>query len=202
MEDVYVSTYGKVLTVATGIAGVLAVVGVATAGDLRTTLLAAAIAGLVVGAAWALFWRPRVVLDDAGVTVVNVVRTIAVPWPLLDGAEAGWSLVVRTAGHRWTAWAAPRASDSAQAVRRTARRRPKAGDTADGQAERRVGRATAEVVAAAIQARQDALVASGALDGARRQAEQQGITETVTWHLGTIAGALALVALIGVAATL
>ena len=34
---------------------------------------------LVVGACWALFWRPCVVVDDAGVRLVNPFRTIDVP---------------------------------------------------------------------------------------------------------------------------
>lgn len=189
--EVYASTYGRVLTVATAVAAVIAVGGVIAAGELRSSLLAVAVAGLVVGASWALFWRPCVVLDDGGVTVVNVVRTVHVPWPVLDGAEASWSLVVLTPQHRWTAWAAPRASGTSQGLVRRG-----------GKGTLKPGRATAEVVAAAITARHDALVDSGALDGARRVAEQQCITETVTWHRGTIAGAIALVTLIGVVATL
>ncbi|MCV2396414.1 PH domain-containing protein [Actinotalea sp. M2MS4P-6] len=191
--DVYVSTYGRVLTVVTAAAGALGVGGVVSGGDLRTSVLAVAIAGFVVGMSWALFWRPRVILDDGGVTVVNVVRTIQVPWPLVVDAEAGWSLVLSTPRHRWTAWAAPRASGTQQTLSQAARR---------GRPPAEPSRASAEVVAAAIRRRQDELVASGALDGARRAAEEQGVTETVTWHRGTIAGALALVTLVGVAATL
>lgn len=189
--DVYASTYGKVLTGLTVIAAVLAVGGVVASGDLRSSLLAVAFGGLIAGASWALFWRPRVELDDAGVTVVNVVRTIHVPWPLVVDAEAGWSLVVVTPRHRWTAWAAPRASSSARALQSRPDRPPAP-----------PSRASAQVVSAAIRSRQEAMIESGALDGARRAAEEQGIGETLHWHLGTIAGGLALFTLAGVAATL
>ena len=188
--EVYASTYGRVLTVALAAVGVLVVIGTASVGEPRPLALGALGSAALVGGAWALFWRPKVEVSDGGVTVVNVIRTVHVPWPVLVEAEPGWSLVVRTTGHRWTAWAAPRASAAGTGLR-TMRARRRGPDRAEHAPERQ--RATSDVVAAAITRRQDALLAAGHLDGARRIAEQAGLAETVTWHCGTIAAALALV---------
>ena len=62
---------------------------------------------LVTGLAWALYWRPEVVVSDAGVRLVNVLRTIDVPWPALRGTETKWALTLDTVWGRYRAWAAP-----------------------------------------------------------------------------------------------
>ncbi len=183
---VFVSGYGRVLTVAGSRCG---------RGDhrrrghRRTTFgpcwsprRSAEPAGV---AAWALFWRPRVEVSDGGVLVVNVTRTIEMPWPVFVAAEAGWSLVVTTTHGRWTAWAAPRASGTGAALRRGRPRRPvgRRRDRAPG-ASGRPPRWWPQ----AITQRHDALVSAGHLDGARRVAEREGIRPAVTWHVATIAG--------------
>jgi hypothetical protein len=162
-----------------GVVAVVVVAGVATAGEVLLLVLTVAASALAALLTWALFWRPRVEVSDGGVLIVNVLRTIEAPWPVVDRAEAGWSLVVHTRTGRWTAWAAPQGSALGAA-------RPE--------------RATAEAVAAAVEERRTALLAAGHLDGARRAAEAHGLRETVTWHLGTIAAAVALAAVTVVAA--
>ena len=52
---------------------------------------------LVGGACWATFWRPRVEVSDAGVRVVNVTRTIRIPWPALRDVDTKWALTLDTA---------------------------------------------------------------------------------------------------------
>lgn len=201
--EVYASRYGRVLTVTLAVVGVIVVVGLAAAHDPRGLALAVTGSGLAVGGAWALFWRPRVEVSDGGVTIVNVVRTVHVPWPVLVEAEPGWSLVVRTTRRSWTAWAAPRASGTSAGLRRVGGRRGRdlfARLRRDDEAPH-VRAATSEAVAAAITGRQDALVAAGHLDGARLVAEKHGLAETVTWHRGTIAAALALATALVLAAT-
>lgn len=193
---VFSSGYGRVLTVAMGVVAVVVVAGVATAGDARLLVLAVTGSALVTLATWALFWRPRVEVSDGGVLVVNVLRTVEVPWPVLDRVEAGWSLVVHTATGRWTAWAAPQGSAVGAARRARAAATSAAGLGAAGRRER----ATADTVAAAVGERQAALLAAGHMEGARRTAEANGLRERVTWHLGTIAAAVALAAVTVVAA--
>lgn len=62
---------------------------------------------LVAGLGWAMFWHPRVVVDFEGVTMVNVVRTITVPWPAIVEVDTRWGLTLVTVSGRYRAWAAP-----------------------------------------------------------------------------------------------
>lgn len=55
----------------------------------------------------ALFGRPAVVADAAGVTLRNVARDITVPWGRLDAVSVRWSLTLAAAGERYAAWAVP-----------------------------------------------------------------------------------------------
>ena len=57
--------------------------------------------------AWALYWRPQVEVDDAGVHLVNVLRTIDVPWPAIQRVDTKWALCLFTEYGNFTAWAAP-----------------------------------------------------------------------------------------------
>jgi hypothetical protein len=59
------------------------------------------------GLAWALYWRPEVCITDAGVRLVNPLRTIEVPWPALEAVDTRWALTLVTAWGRYRAWAAP-----------------------------------------------------------------------------------------------
>jgi hypothetical protein len=56
---------------------------------------------------WALFWRPAVVVSDAGVELVNPVRRIGVPWDALAYVDTKYALTLGTGQGRFTAWAAP-----------------------------------------------------------------------------------------------
>ncbi|MBC7290278.1 MAG: PH domain-containing protein [Actinotalea sp.] len=180
---VFSSTFGRVLTAATAgvaLAATLAVLGDLALRDVLTTVLASALGTLLV---WAAFARPAVEVSDGEVVLVNVTRTVRIPWPLLERAEARWSLEVHTTdGRRWTAWAAPRSSAAGGAMRA---RRGGAQDT---------GRrpATAEGVQAAIDERQAALLSAGHLDGSRALAEAAGLRVTVSWHRATIAAVVVL----------
>lgn len=58
---------------------------------------------------WALFWQPTVVVDDEGVVLRNVFRSIRIPWPAIATVDTRWSLAIATAGGRYSAWAAPSA---------------------------------------------------------------------------------------------
>lgn len=203
--DVYSSTPGKVLTGAAGLAAVLLVSGLVGDVGARDVVLAAALSSLGVLGVWALFGRPEVVVSDGTVVLRNVVRTVTIPWPTVRRAEVGWSLVVRTTAGSWTSWAAPRRSGTADAVRR---RRPSDGpdeaqvpdgvvDVAPGEDAGtgvRRHRATAESAAAAIEARLDALRRAGHLRDADAVVAEHGLAPVVTWHTGTVATALALVA--------
>jgi hypothetical protein len=54
-----------------------------------------------------LFWFPKVMLDDGGVTLVNPVRIVSVPWPALVTVDTKFALKLVTPSGSYTAWAAP-----------------------------------------------------------------------------------------------
>ncbi|WP_087874366.1 PH domain-containing protein [Arthrobacter globiformis] len=56
---------------------------------------------------WLLFWRPAVVIHDAGVTIENPFRAIMVPWPALVQVDTRYALTLITPGRSYGAWAAP-----------------------------------------------------------------------------------------------
>ena len=107
MTAVYRPTFGRVLTVAIAVICVLAGVVSATDGGLSDLARVLPWLALVAGACWAVFWRPRVEVSDGGVRIVNVTRTIDVPWPAVRNIETKWALKLVTAYGSFTAWAAP-----------------------------------------------------------------------------------------------
>ena len=63
----------------------------------HTELVIDAIVLLVTGLAYALALRPRVIADQAGLTVVNPFRDHHVPWAVIQGVDTGdWVRVYRT----------------------------------------------------------------------------------------------------------
>lgn len=62
---------------------------------------------LVGYAAWMVFWLPRVQLNDAGVTLVNPLQTLVVPWSTIILVDTKYALALVTPAGRYTAWAAP-----------------------------------------------------------------------------------------------
>ncbi len=55
----------------------------------------------------ALFWRPQIQIEEHGVTIVNVFRTIEVPWPAIERIDTRFSLTLFTRDRRIPVWAAP-----------------------------------------------------------------------------------------------
>lgn len=55
----------------------------------------------------ALFWRPRILIEDHAVTVVNVLRTFEVPWPAIQRIDTRFSLTLFTPQRKIPVWAAP-----------------------------------------------------------------------------------------------
>ena len=57
--------------------------------------------------AWLVFWHPAVVVDDDGITLVNPLRTVHVPWAALIQVQTQYALTLHTPNGRYRAWAAP-----------------------------------------------------------------------------------------------
>ncbi|GAA3211597.1 PH domain-containing protein [Microbacterium terregens] len=62
---------------------------------------------LVAFAAWALFWRPSLRVQEHGITVENVLRTYFVPWPAITSLDTRYALTLHTVSGRVGVWAAP-----------------------------------------------------------------------------------------------
>lgn len=102
---------------AQGLAVLTAVVAVAALAafvreDGPTALLTVLAPVALVGAAgWALFWNPRAEVSEEGITLVNVLRTVHVPWGRFRHADTRWALsVTTTADATYTSWAVPAGS--------------------------------------------------------------------------------------------
>jgi len=197
------------LTIAIGVicAGMTLTVGV---GDgWSDALLLAPWTALLALACWATFWRPHVAVSDAGVQLVNVTRTIDIPWPALQAIDTRWALTLVTAFGRFTAWSAP--APGARAAMKHVLAPPGPGLGRPDDRRLRTPRSTREQImrpgdlpdtpsgtaAAVVRGRWDQLRTAGHLDEPRLEHERAA----VTWHVGTALLGLALVA-VGVGVSL
>ena len=148
---------------------------------------------LVGGSCWALFWRPCVIVDDGGVHVVNVFRTIDLPWPSINAIDTKWALRLYTSYGRYTAWAAPAPSvhEMARASRQDAAHLPADTYAADGIRPGDLPTTPSGNAALLIRRRWQELREAGHLDNPRLERERP----VVTWHTGTIAVGVAMVLL-------
>jgi hypothetical protein len=140
---------------------------------------------------WATFWRPCVTVSDAGVELVNVSRTVFIPWPALHDLDTKWSLALITAYGRFRAWSAPapgtRGALMSLGGRRTEDRRVgqqpelivRPGDLADS---------PAGSAADLIRQRWEAVRAAGHLENPRLEHDHA----PVTWHVATGVAVLVL----------
>ena len=188
--------FGRVLCVVIGAicAAALVVLG---AQDPEGGLRAAPWLLLLAGACWALFWRPRVVVDDGGVRLVNVVRTIDLPWPSIVAVDTKWALTLVTVYGRFAGWAAPAPGlrQTMLAGREETAHLP-AGTVADGVI--RPGDLPSSPSGGAallIRHRWEALRDAGYLENPRLERDHPPIT----WHVSTIVGGTVLTTLAVVA---
>jgi hypothetical protein len=107
---------------------VFSLVIVAARSGPTATLLTLPWVALFMTCCWAIFWRPSVEVSDAGVRMVNVTRTIDVPWPAVVDVETRYALTLDTAYGRFAAWAAP-APGAGPALRTAMRNRPRRHDS-------------------------------------------------------------------------
>ncbi len=143
---------------------------------------------------WALFWRPLIAVDDAGVVLVNVLRTVRLPWPAIEEIDTKWSLTLRTAYGNFGAWAAPAPGrhGTRDVTEQDVKHLPEStygvghsvrpGDTMNSPSGRAAG---------AIRRRWEELRDAGHLDNPRLEFDRA----PVRWHIGTMVVIAALVAL-------
>jgi Bacterial PH domain len=199
MAAVYRSTFGRVLTVAIGAICALTAIVIVAGGGLGDLWPVLPWLALVTGSCWATFWRPRVEVSDGGVRIVNVMRTIDVPWPAITGIDTRWALTLLTAYGKFTAWAAP--ARGRGPVRRAMRadtfplgRTPA---TSPDRGPHEVAPGAAREAAEIVSQHWERLRAEGHLDNPVLEHERV----PVRWHVETIAVGLVLVGLVVVGLT-
>jgi hypothetical protein len=184
-------TFGHGLTVVAAVLGTAILVFIATTSGLDDALVTLPWVLLFTMCCWAIFWNPRVVVSDGGVRLVNVTRTIDVPWPSITDVQTRYALTLVTAYGRYAAWAAP-APSAGSALRTAMRTRPRA---VDGDVEAVTmgeipGTASGDA-ATIVRRRWDRLRAEGFLDDPRLEFDKPPIR----WHWktgSTVAGLVAL----------
>ena len=199
MREEFRPWFGPALCVGIGIICVVAAVGLLVRDGLGA-LPALPFLALVGGACWAVFWRPAVAVDDSGVRVVNVLRTIDLPWPSILAIDTKWALTLITAYGRYTAWAAPAPGihEAIRATKRDAEDLPESTFTVEGIRPGDLPSSSSGAAAVVIRRRLQELRDAGYLENPRLEHERP----PVTWHVATIAGGLVLagLAVVGVLA--
>jgi hypothetical protein len=175
----YRPLFGRVLAVIVGVICVVGIVGLAVLGDwanLATTVLPLLFFGVLV---YALFWRPLISIDERGLTVVNIFRSVFLPWSALERIDTRYSLTLFTPTRKVPVWAAPGPS-----ARRT---------TAT---ERGVGGGPASLrIADVVDERWEALREAGALTGTDREVD---VRTRVHWITIAVLVALLVASLLSV----
>lgn len=100
-------TFGRVLSVVVAVAGVVAIVGFAVAGEWAGLARSVWPTLLIVAVAFALFWFPSITIAEHEVTVRNVFVTHHVPWPAIERIDTKWALTLFTSHGPIAVWAAP-----------------------------------------------------------------------------------------------
>lgn len=190
---VYRPWFGRVLVA--GIAAICAVSAVVTLWreGVGALLRVAPWLALVAGSCWAVFWRPRVEVSDGDVRLVNVLRTIDVPWPAIEEVETRWALTLVTAYGTFKAWAAPAPGvvAAARATRSDVRHLPASTDGGEGVGLGDLPTGPSGEAAVVVRRHWDQLRAAGYLDNPRLEHERV----PVRWHTETLAVGAVLLAL-------
>ncbi len=153
-----------------------------------------ALAGVL---AWALFWNPSVQVDNAGVRVVNVFRSITLPWPSIKEVDTKWSLTLITAYGSFAAWAAP--APGRHATKNVTEQDIKHLPTTSFDAGGSIGpgdnpNSSSGQAALVVRRHWEALRDAGHLDNPRLEFDRA----PVRWHVGLIA-AIAVLLVLGAA---
>lgn len=59
------------------------------------------------GVVWLTFGRPRLVVDESGITIINILRTTVVPWGRYQSLGIRWNLRIITDDGQYVVWALP-----------------------------------------------------------------------------------------------
>lgn len=114
---VFRTPMARVLSIAIAIVAVVAMVYFFSQGGLLELWRSGPVVVLIVALIWLVFWQPRVVVSDGGVTVANILRTVHIPWPRFTSVDSKWSLTLTAGQEKVSAWAVPASSGMAARTR-------------------------------------------------------------------------------------
>ena len=100
-------TFGRVLSVLTAIIAGLGLLGFVVAGDWRDLVLHGWGLLLIAAVGFALFWFPRLDVQEHAITVRNVFSTVTVPWTAIQRIDTKYALTLYTSEGKVTVWASP-----------------------------------------------------------------------------------------------
>ena len=99
--------FGRILTIVIATLALVGIIGFAASGDwLGLTRNFGTIAFIAV-MVWAIFWRPELIVEQGGVTVVNVFASHHVPWPAIQRIDTRYTLSIYTPTGKIAVWASP-----------------------------------------------------------------------------------------------
>ena len=191
-REVFVSRFNRVLAVLIWAAAAALTVGLlVSVHDAR--LLYVVPCALFAFVGWALLWRPSLTVADDGIEVVNVTRTIRIPWQALIHVDTKYALTLYTPGRKFPVWSAP-APGTARTLRATRQEtKGRVGKPAVADSVRRPGDLLSTESGAAaevVRRRWAQLQQSGAVDSGL--ADETPVT--VRWHVATLAVLVVLAA--------
>jgi len=190
MHAVYRPWFGRFLTVAIGVMTAGAAIVITWRDGVDELWRVGPWLALIAGTCWATFWRPRVEVSDGGVRLVNVLRTVDVPWPAIQLIDTKWALTLVTAYGTFTAWAAPApgARAAVRAGRREAAHLPRSTYAGEGIRPGDLPSSASGEAAALIRRHWEGLRDAGHLADPRLEHERV----PARWHASTIALGLVL----------
>ena len=191
MVEEFCPAFGRGLTVVVAVFGAVIAVAAAVSG-LNDVIVTMPWVLLFITGCWAIFWNPRVVVAEAGVRLVNVTRTIDVPWPSIIDLETRWALTLVTEHGRFEAWAGP--PPSAGGAVRTARRsrRMAVDETETGTAGENISPSSRNA-ATIVRQRWDQLCADGLLDDSPLAVDSPRIRWH--WQIGLVVAVLVVLSI-------
>ena len=100
------SRFNRGIAIAAWVFSTVIAVSLLVTPDLRY-LTALAVPAALSLLAWAIYWRPRVIVDGTAVELVNATRTVRIPWEAVTGVSTRFALTIRTETGRYPATSAP-----------------------------------------------------------------------------------------------
>ena len=99
--------FGRILSIVMAIICGAGIVGFFVNGDWMGLVRYGWILLLIVATTFAMFWFPRIDIEEHEITVKNVLSTVHVPWPAIERIDTKYALTLYTPKGKVTAWASP-----------------------------------------------------------------------------------------------